>query len=761
MPSPRPWVIAAAGALATLLLLAIHVALDRTVGPTPHFVLLFTLPVLLAAWWGGAGPGLSTLAVSGLVLGVHGVTAQGEPALLYHADPERLGLFVLIGLLIVATFSQLHRAQSAAARSARVMRAQLDTVVRIASEREAVERQLAEGQARQQALIEALPQLIWTCRDDGWCDYLSPQWIAYTGIPEAEQLGYGWAKSVHPDDREAVLEAWDRAVQHAATFDVTFRIRSGAGAYRWFKTRAVQVMAADGTRTWFGTNTDIHDLRSAEEALRSLTRTLEERVEERTRALRSSEQRFRAIFHAQFQFIGLLSPGGILLEANQTALAAVGATADQVLGRPFDETAWWIHDAQQQERLRDAMRRAAAGEQVRFESTHPTVDGSMIWLDISITPFHDEQGQVVLLIPEGRDITARKASERALQLQEERFRSAFEHAPIGFALVSPDGRWLRVNEALCQLVGHDENSLLATTFQHITHPDDLQADLQLVQEVLAGRMQSYQIEKRYRHRDGHWVPVLLSVSLVRDGTEQPLYFIAQILDISPQKRAEAVMRSSLTEKELLLKEIHHRVKNNLQVVSTLLDLQADFTDDPHTQSLFAESRGRVRSMALIHERLYRSQDLGHVPVRDYIAQLAQDLYHSFGVSDTAVRLRLDVSIPPLALDVAIPCGLLINELMSNCFKHAFRPGDEGAIAVLFTQSSADTLCLQITDDGQGMPAAVDPHHAATFGLQLVQTLVDQLHGTLTVSADPVSGRGTAVTVHFPAPTRNGTTEMAA
>mgnify|MGYP002780204723 FL=1 len=558
-----------------------------------------------------------------------------------------------------------------------------------------------------------------------------------------------------------MLEAWDRAVQHAATFDVTFRIRSGAGAYRWFKTRAVQVMAADGTRTWFGTNTDIHDLRSAEEALRSLTRTLEERVEERTRALRSSEQRFRAIFHAQFQFIGLLSPGGILLEANQTALAAVGATADQVLGRPFDETAWWIHDAQQQERLRDAMRRAAAGEQVRFESTHPTVDGSMIWLDISITPFHDEQGQVVLLIPEGRDITARKASERALQLQEERFRSAFEHAPIGFALVSPDGRWLRVNEALCQLVGHDENSLLATTFQHITHPDDLQADLQLVQEVLAGRMQSYQIEKRYRHRDGHWVPVLLSVSLVRDGTEQPLYFIAQILDISPQKRAEAVMRSSLTEKELLLKEIHHRVKNNLQVVSTLLDLQADFTDDPHTQSLFAESRGRVRSMALIHERLYRSQDLGHVPVRDYIAQLAQDLYHSFGVSDTAVRLRLDVSIPPLALDVAIPCGLLINELMSNCFKHAFRPGDEGAIAVLFTQSSADTLCLQITDDGQGMPAAVDPHHAATFGLQLVQTLVDQLHGTLTVSADPVSGRGTAVTVHFPAPTRNGTTEMAA
>ncbi|MBL0891442.1 MAG: PAS domain S-box protein, partial [Gemmatimonadaceae bacterium] len=153
----------------------------------------------------------------------------------------------------------------------------------------------------------------------------------------------------------------------------------------------------------------------------------------------------------------------------------------------------------------------------------------------------------------------------------------------------------------------------------------LQADLQLVQDVLAGRMQSYQIEKRYRHREGHWVPVLLSVSLVRDGTEQPLYFIAQILDISPQKQAEAVMRSSLTEKELLLKEIHHRVKNNLQVVSTLLDLQADFTDDPHTQSLFAESRGRVRSMALIHERLYRSQDLGHVPVRDYIAQLAQDL----------------------------------------------------------------------------------------------------------------------------------------
>lgn len=761
MPTRSQWTALAAGVFATVLVLCLRIALDRWLGAAPHFLLPFTIPVLLAAWLGGALAGTGTVVFATLLLVLQAKSAGAGLDLASHGDQVRLGLYVAIGLFMTGALTQLRRARATATAAVGALQQQLEALQRAASERAQAEQRLSESKAHQAALIEALPQLIWTCRDDGWCDYLSPQWIAYTGIPEAEQLGYGWANVVHPDDRDGVLTAWSDAVRCSLPLDVTFRIRSEVGEYRWFKTRAVRVVRATGTGCWFGTNTDIHDLRTAEDALRSLTQTLERRVEERTRALQASELRFGAIFHAQFQFIGLMAPDGVLLEANRTALAAAGVTSDEVIGRPFADTVWWTHDDIQRERLRDAVRRAAAGEQVRFEASHPTASGERLWVDFSLTPFTDETGKVVLLIPEGRDITARKQAEFALALQEERFRSAFDHAPIGLALVSPSGRWLRVNEALCRLVGYDEDTLLAASFQDITHPDDLASDLHLVRDMLDGRIQTYQLEKRYLHRNGSMVPVLLSVSLVRDADGQPLYFISQILDIAPQKRAEAIMRNSLTEKELLLKEIHHRVKNNLQVVSTLLDLQADFTEDPMTLAMFAESRGRVRSMALIHERLYRSQDLGRVPVQDYIAQLAQDLYASYGVAESDVHLKLTVGVPPLPLEIAIPCGLLLNELMSNCFKHAFKGKQHGQITVSFVADSVDRYCLHVSDDGCGLPVPLDPHHAATFGLQLVQTLVEQLRGTLNVGARPAGGRGTAFEVSFPAPAANPSSELVA
>jgi PAS domain S-box-containing protein len=310
-----------------------------------------------------------------------------------------------------------------------------------------------------------------------------------------------------------------------------------------------------------------------------------------------------------------------------------------------------------------------------------------------------------------------------------------------------DGRWLRVNRSVCELVGYSERELLATDFQTITHPDDLDADLGHVREMLTGEIQTYQMEKRYFHKQGHVVHILLSVSLVRDRAGGPLYFIAQIQDITQRKRAEEQMRESLREKEVLLKEIHHRVKNNLQIVSTLLDLQSDHTTDPGALEMFRESRGRVRSMALIHERLYRSLDLARVDFAEYVRQLVDDLYRTYKTSDDDIRLELDVDVPPLSIDIAIPCGLLLNELMSNCFKHAFRDVPRGCVRVSFHRSGDGANVLTVADDGVGFPAGIDFRTTASFGLQLVNTLVDQLDGAIDLTA----GRGTTFTIRFPRP----------
>jgi PAS domain S-box-containing protein len=213
-------------------------------------------------------------------------------------------------------------------------------------------------------------------------------------------------------------------------------------------------------------------------------------------------------------------------------------------------------------------------------------------------------------------------------------------------------------------------------------------------------------------------------------------------------KAERQVHASLAEKEVLLKEIHHRVKNNLQVISSLLDLQSQHTTDGTLVEMFRESQNRVRSMALVHERLYRSFDLARVDFAGYLDRLTDDLFQSYRVDTEAVRLDLqthgDARLP---IDAAVPCGLLVNELVSNCLKHAFagRPG--GVIRVGLCPAADNHLHLTVADDGVGLPDGVDLQRADTFGLQLVAMLVDQLKGTVAIDR----AGGTAFRIAFPIP----------
>ena len=334
---------------------------------------------------------------------------------------------------------------------------------------------------------------------------------------------------------------------------------------------------------------------------------------------------------------------------------------------------------------------------------------------------------------------------KALRASEEWFRGAFDGAPIGMALVAPSTKWLWINRAFCDLVGYTEAELLAKDFQAITHPDDLAADLNFVKQLLDDSIKSYQMEKRYFHKQGQIIHVLLSVSLIRDRDGQPMNFVSHVQDITRRKEAEERIRASLQEKEVLLREIHHRVKNNLQIVSTLLDLQSGYTKDKQALEMFKESRARVRSMSLIHERLYRSHDLARVEFVHYVQQLADELYHTYRLSSEEIVLEVDVDVPPLPIDIAIPCGLLINELMSNALKHAFNHANGGRIRIAFHLNGDNLNVLTVADTGTGFPSNVDFRNATSFGLQLVNTLVEQLQGKLNLNSD----RGTEFTVTFP------------
>lgn len=201
-------------------------------------------------------------------------------------------------------------------------------------------------------------------------------------------------------------------------------------------------------------------------------------------------------------------------------------------------------------------------------------------------------------------------------------------------------------------------------------------------------------------------------------------------EVAERKHAEELVKASLAEKEVLLKEVHHRVKNNLQIISTLLDLQTESIHDDQALKSFRDSQDRIKAMALIHERLYRSRDLASIDFAEYVNNLAGFLFHSYVQDPEQISLSIDVGDVVLEIDEAIPCGLIINELITNCLKHGFPEGRKGEIAVICHVGSNGLVTLEVADTGIGLPAGFDLRTAGSLGLQIVAMLVRQLRGSV-------------------------------
>ncbi|MDM8554276.1 histidine kinase dimerization/phosphoacceptor domain -containing protein [Desulfococcaceae bacterium HSG7] len=215
------------------------------------------------------------------------------------------------------------------------------------------------------------------------------------------------------------------------------------------------------------------------------------------------------------------------------------------------------------------------------------------------------------------------------------------------------------------------------------------------------------------------------------------------INIAERKRAEEQVQASLREKEVLLKEIHHRVKNNMQVISSLLNLQANQIEDEHIHGLFKESQNRIRSMAFIHEKLYENSDLAQIEFEDYLYTLASNIFRSY--LKTGIQFIIEAEDIFLDIKIAIPCGLLINELISNALKYAFPEGRTGNIYITMCPTDDNDLVITVRDDGIGFPEGIDFRDTDSFGLQLVNMMTEQLSGTIELN----SKEGTTFIITFP------------
>ncbi|MCJ7679842.1 MAG: PAS domain S-box protein, partial [Candidatus Aminicenantes bacterium] len=244
-------------------------------------------------------------------------------------------------------------------------------------------------------------------------------------------------------------------------------------------------------------------------------------------------------------------------------------------------------------------------------------------------------------------------------------------------------------------------------------------------------------------KDGTKFPVELNVSLIRDPEGKPLYIQSLVRDITKRKKNEDILNRSLKEKVVLLKEIHHRVKNNMQIISSLLRLKASSLSEKGVEKIFQESQDQIRSMALVHEQLYESKDLSRIDFARYVQKLVNNLQSSYeGMAAVEIVLALE----SIKIDVnrAIPCGLILNELVTNAYEHAF-PEGRGRLIVGLNRTPDGMIHMEVSDDGRGLPENLDLNTISSLGLTLVRDLTLQLDGRFDFS----SGEGSRFEVSFP------------
>jgi len=445
-------------------------------------------------------------------------------------------------------------------------------------------------------------------------------------------------------------------------------------------------------------------------------------------ALRESEQFNNAVLDTVGSLVVVLDMKGCLLRFNQACEAATGYSAAEVLGRVFWE---FLVPKEELEGVRLTWERLQAGDFPNAHENHWIAkDGArrlVTWTNTAIV-----QNGKNYIIGSGLDLTERRQVEKDRSVLAAIVDSS-EDAIISKNLQGLITSW---NVGAEHLLGYRAVEMIGQPINRIV-PPELHAEEATIMDSLRRGLSYAHFETVRLASDGRLIPLSLTLSPIYD-TSNTIIGISKIArDITEAKLASEQIKAALAEKEVMLKEIHHRVKNNLQVISSLVSLQSDNQTDERMRDELNDVRDRVRSMALIHEKLYQADDLAQLNFADYATSLLHSLWRSHGTLAAKARLNLELTPCELPVAAAVPCGLILNELAGNALKHAF-PHDRGGEVTVGLQHDAvtDMICLKVHDNGVGLPDGLDWRQSRSLGLRLVQILAGQLRGTVATGTGP-------------------------
>ena len=573
------------------------------------------------------------------------------------------------------------------------------------------EKELRASEEKYRELVENLGDIIYAVNAEGVITYVSPSIEAVTGYSPSEVIEHHFSDFFHPDDIPRLGENF-KSILSGHNESNEYRLVTKSGDIRWVRTSSRPIFTGDRVIMIHGSLTDITKRKEMEEQLQE------------------SELQYRTLFQNAPIGIGLTTKDGQVLTCNGHMCQIIGYPEEEIdkvnvvtiYSNPEDRTQLLKH-LQEGKSIQD------------YEIQLKRKDGTVFWGSLNISPLTLSGDNIFLTMI--RDINDHKKKEGQIRTLS----SAVEQSIDGIAIGNMESTLAYVNDAFAQMHGYTPQEMVGMNVAHLHNEEQMNEYRRKMDQVKEEG--SWMGEIGHIRKDGKPFPAYMAFTLLRDDRGNPIGVLEVIRDITDRRKAEEQIKASLKEKEILLREIHHRVKNNLQVISSLLNLQVEHISDEQYRSMFEDSQNRIRSMALIHETLFQSENLAHIDIHEYITNLVYELIQTYMASD---RIAVTTSVKDVSLDIdtAVSCGLIINELVSNALKHAFPDGREGEVKIVL-RSCNNNIELIVSDNGVGIPGDIDVRTTESLGLDLVVTLAEnQLNGKIALD----TSEGTTFCITF-------------
>ncbi len=466
-------------------------------------------------------------------------------------------------------------------------------------------------------------------------------------------------------------------------------------------------------------------------------------------------ERFRTLLDQSYDPIFLIEiPSGLFTDVTKSASEQLGYSHEKILEMSLLDLVFEDEIDKLSQIFDDIIKNRKIASKKTFSSVFKTAKGLRIPVEINANVVNfGEELYIVMVV---RDITEREIANKALEESEQRLRDIIDFLPDATFAIDQDGKVIAWNKAIEEMTGIFKEDMIGKNDYVYSIPwynERRPVLIDLINEDCSEYISEYEyiikddkklISETYIPHiyDGRGAYLWITAAPLLNSEGKQYGAIESVRDISDRKKSEDKIKKSLDEKETLLREIHHRVKNNMQIISSLLNLQIRHEDLDETIGVLKESQGRVKSMAIIHEKLYQSHSLNYINFKEYIQKLILDIFYSYGIKQDNIQFELNIDDIHLNIDTALPLGLIINEIITNCVKYAF-PKDKGKITIkLITKQ--EQLELTIVDNGKGIPEDIDIENSKTLGLQLIQNLVNQLEGELKITTN----HGTSIKIIF-------------